>query len=76
MDIEAIVEEILNDHLGAKASDEMEANIFERFGADGLDGIEIIMEIEEQLFIEMPDKDYATGKDYLDEAMNQVSGNA
>lgn len=40
-------------------------NIFEDLGADGLDEIEIIMSLEEQFNIEIPDYDFETVEDFL-----------
>lgn len=74
MDIEQMVITIVEEHLRASVSDELDASIFDRFGADDLDGLEILMEIEEQFGIEIPDDDYETTQAFIDVTMKLVSG--
>ena len=55
MSIEARVKEIVEDQLGV---DEVRNDqTFEELGADSLDTVELIMEIEEEFNLDIPDED-------------------
>ncbi len=57
MDFEK-VKEIVVDQLGADAADvTMEASFVDDLGADSLDVVELIMALEEEFNIEIPDED-------------------
>ena len=49
------------------------SNLFDDFGADDLDEIEILMELEEKAEIVIPDRDYVTVQDFID-AIRDVGG--
>lgn len=74
MDIEKIVTDIVEEHLSVQAGKELDANIHDRFGADDLDVLEIIMEIEEQLNVDIPDGDYDTVQDFINVTLKVTSG--
>ena len=55
-DIEAKVKEIIVDQLGVNADQVTpEAKMIEDLGADSLDAVELVMAIEEEFEIEVPD---------------------
>lgn len=57
-DIEAKVKEIIVDQLGVNAEQVTpEAKMIEDLGADSLDAVELVMAIEEEFGIEVPDED-------------------
>lgn len=57
-DIEAKVKEIIVDQLGVNAEQVTpEAKMIEDLGADSLDAVELVMAIEEEFEIEVPDED-------------------
>ena len=52
------VKEIISDELGLDADEiTLETNILEDLGADSLDAVELIMSIEEEYDIMIPDED-------------------
>ena len=55
MSIEARVKEIIEDTLGVE--EVRNDQTFEELGADSLDTVELIMEIEEEFEIDIPDED-------------------
>lgn len=74
INIEQIVRQVINNHLSKDPGFGDEVEIGENwdqplysFGADQLDEIEILMVLEEKLGITLPDKDYDTPQDYIDE---------
>lgn len=67
-----IVEHVIKAQYGLEEVD-MTANFYDDYGSDDLDILEIIMELEEQLSIEIPDDDYMTGQDVLDAVEAQES---
>ena len=64
--MEAVIEKvntIIGDHLGVeKASLVPEANLLDDLGADSLDVVELVMALEEEFGIEVPDEDVETIK--------------
>ena len=57
-DIEAKVKEIIVDQLGVNADQVVpDAKMIEDLGADSLDAVELVMAIEEEFEIEVPDED-------------------
>lgn len=57
-DIEAKVKEIIVEQLGVNADQvTREAKMIEDLGADSLDAVELVMAIEEEFEIEVPDED-------------------
>ena len=77
MDIEAKVKELIVDELGVEESEvKNDANFIDDLGADSLDTVELIMKLEEEFEIEIPDEDAekltTVGKviDYLKEKTN------
>ena len=57
-DIEAKVKEIIVEQLGVNADQvTREAKMIEDLGADSLDAVELVMAIEEEFEIEIPDED-------------------
>ncbi|MDA0767336.1 MAG: acyl carrier protein [Verrucomicrobia bacterium] len=57
-DIEAKVREIIVEQLGVNADQvTREAKMIEDLGADSLDAVELVMAIEEEFGIEVPDED-------------------
>ncbi|ATW42703.1 acyl carrier protein [Glaesserella parasuis] len=58
MSIEERVKKIIVDQLGAKAEDvKPEASFIEDLGADSLDTVELVMALEEEFDIEIPDEE-------------------
>ncbi|HHW7568182.1 TPA: acyl carrier protein [Mannheimia haemolytica] len=58
MSIEERVKKIIVDQLGAKAEDvKPEASFIEDLGADSLDTVELVMALEEEFGIEIPDEE-------------------
>ena len=67
------VKDVILDKLGSEESQiTMEASFVDDLGADSLDTVELIMELEEEFGIEIPDEDAETittvqaAVDYLD----------
>lgn len=57
-DIEAKVKEIIVEQLGVNADQvTREAKMIEDLGADSLDAVELVMAIEEEFEIEIPDEE-------------------
>jgi len=57
-DIDRQIKELICEQLGAKEEDVTNsANIIDDLGADSLDTVELIMAIEEQFNIEIPDEE-------------------
>ena len=57
-DIEAKVKEIIVEQLGVNADQvTREAKMIEDLGADSLDAVELVMAIEEEFEIEVPDEE-------------------
>ncbi|ANF62053.1 acyl carrier protein [[Haemophilus] ducreyi] len=58
MSIEERVKKIIVDQLGVKAEDvKPEASFIEDLGADSLDTVELVMALEEEFDIEVPDEE-------------------
>ncbi|AMW16384.1 acyl carrier protein [Glaesserella parasuis] len=58
MSIEERVKKIIVDQLGAKAEDvKPETSFIEDLGADSLDTVELVMALEEEFDIEIPDEE-------------------
>ena len=58
MSIEERVKKIIVDQLGAKLEDvKPEASFIEDLGADSLDTVELVMALEEEFDIEIPDEE-------------------
>ncbi|MFC0308835.1 acyl carrier protein [Gallibacterium trehalosifermentans] len=58
MSIEERVKKIIVDQLGAKEEDvKPEASFVEDLGADSLDTVELVMALEEEFDIEIPDEE-------------------
>lgn len=58
MSIEERVKKIIVDQLGAKAEEvKPEASFIEDLGADSLDTVELVMALEEEFDIEIPDEE-------------------
>ncbi|MDH2998013.1 acyl carrier protein [Pasteurellaceae bacterium LFhippo2] len=58
MSIEERVKKIIVDQLGAKIEDvKPEASFIEDLGADSLDTVELVMALEEEFDIEIPDEE-------------------
>lgn len=56
-DVEDIVKQIIRDHIGATEQQTQDNNVtLVEIGADSLDGVEIVMELEERFEIEIPDE--------------------
>lgn len=56
--IQEIVVEILAEQMGLSSADiKTEARIVEDLGADSLDQVELIMELEDEFGLEIPDED-------------------
>lgn len=55
--VEDIVKQIIRDHIGATEQQTQDNNVtLVEIGADSLDGVEIVMELEERFEIEIPDE--------------------
>ncbi len=58
MDIEEKVKKIIVDQLGVKEEQvKMEASFVDDLGADSLDTVELVMALEEEFNLEIPDED-------------------
>ena len=58
MSIEERVKKIIVEQLGVKEEDvKSEASFFEDLGADSLDTVELVMALEEEFDIEIPDEE-------------------
>ena len=58
MSIEERVKKIIVEHLGVKEEDvKPEASFVEDLGADSLDTVELVMALEEEFDIEIPDEE-------------------
>ncbi|RMG61420.1 MAG: acyl carrier protein [Deltaproteobacteria bacterium] len=58
MSVEAKVKEIIANQLGKEVDEiPLEASFMEDLGADSLDVVELVMAIEEEFGIEIPDED-------------------
>ena len=58
MSIEERVKKIIGEHLGVKEEDvKPEASFVEDLGADSLDTVELVMALEEEFDIEIPDEE-------------------
>jgi acyl carrier protein len=58
MSVESRVKEMIADELGLGGSEVMlESNLIENLGADSLDLIELLMDLEEEYNLEIPDAD-------------------
>ncbi len=58
MSVEAKVKEIIANQLGKEVDEiPLEASFIEDLGADSLDVVELVMAIEEEFGIEIPDED-------------------
>jgi len=57
-DVEAKVKKIISEQLGVPESDvKPEASFVNDLGADSLDTVELVMALEEEFSVEIPDKD-------------------
>lgn len=75
MSIEERVKKIIVDQLGAKAEDvKPEASFTEDLGADSLDTVELVMALEEEFDIEIPDEE-AEKITTVQSAIDYVSNN-
>lgn len=75
MSIEERVKKIIVDQLGAKAEDvKPEASFIEDLGADSLDTVELVMALEEEFDIEIPDEE-AEKITTVQSAIDYVSNN-
>lgn len=68
----SLVKHVIKVQYGLEEVD-MSANFYDDYGSDDLDILEILMELEEQLSIEIPDGDYVTGEQLLDAIEAQES---
>ena len=69
------VKDVILDKLGVEESQiSMEASFIDDLGADSLDTVELIMELEEEFGIEIPDED-AEKITTVGAAVNYVEGN-
>mgnify|MGYP000946525962 CR=1 FL=1 len=69
------VKDVILDKLGVEESQiSMEASFVDDLGADSLDTVELIMELEEEFGIEIPDED-AEKITTVGAAVNYVEGN-
>lgn len=76
MSIEERVKKIIVDQLGAKAEDvKPEASFIEDLGADSLDTVELVMALEEEFDIEIPDEE-AEKITTVQSAIDYVSSNS
>ena len=56
--IEKRIKEIMAEHLGVKLEDvKDDSNLIDDLGSDSLDGVELVMAMEEEFEIEIPDAD-------------------
>lgn len=65
-ELEFQIRTLISNHLQTPVHD-LSKNIFDDYGADDLDEIEIIMSIEEDFGVELPDLDYKTANDFIRE---------
>jgi acyl carrier protein len=69
-DVEAKVKKIISEQLGVPESDvKPEASFVNDLGADSLDTVELVMALEEEFSVEIPDEDaekIATVKNAID----------
>lgn len=65
-------EHVIKEHYKLEEVD-MKSNLYDEYGSDDLDILEIIMELEEKLAIEIPDADYVTGQEILEAVDAQES---
>ena len=56
MDIEAAIKKIVSEHLDIEY-DAVRGSFMDDLGADSLDTVELVMQIEEEFDIEIPDED-------------------
>ena len=69
------VKDVVLDKLGVEESQiTMEASFMDDLGADSLDTVELIMELEEEFGIEIPDED-AEKITTVSAAVNYIDGN-
>ena len=75
MSVEARVKEIIVEQLGANEEDVVEgASFIDDLGADSLDTVELVMALEEEFGIEIPDEDAENIKTVQD-AINYINAN-
>ncbi len=74
------VNTIIGDHLGVERGNLVsEANLLDDLGADSLDVVELIMALEEEFGVEVPDEDVErirTIRDIVDYMSSRVESNA
>ncbi len=74
------VNTIIGDHLGVESGNLVpEANLLDDLGADSLDVVELIMALEEEFGVEVPDEDVErirTISDIVDYMSSRVESNA
>lgn len=76
MSIEERVKNIIVEQLGVEASQVTEgAKFVEDLGADSLDTVELVMALEEEFSVEIPDED-AEKIASVGDAINYINGNA
>lgn len=65
-DFAEFIHKYIPEHLGIETENYAgDLDIFSELGADELDMVEIMMAIEEEFGIELPDLDYGTGDDFV-----------
>lgn len=74
MDYEAAVKKIVSTHLGVDYEG-VKGNLIEDLGADSLDLVEMVMVLEEEFNIEIPD-DEAEELKTVEQIVNYISKNA
>ncbi len=75
MSIEEKVKEIIVEQLGANKEDVVEnASFIDDLGADSLDTVELVMALEEEFGVEIPDEDAEQIKTVQD-AVNYINKN-
>ncbi len=76
MSIEERVKNIIVEQLGVEATQVTEgAKFVEDLGADSLDTVELVMALEEEFSVEIPDED-AEKIASVGDAINYINGNA
>ena len=76
MSIEERVKNIIVEQLGVEAAQVTEgAKFVEDLGADSLDTVELVMALEEEFSVEIPDED-AEKIGSVGDAINYINGNA
>ncbi len=76
MSVEERVKNIIVEQLGVEASQVTEgAKFVEDLGADSLDTVELVMALEEEFSVEIPDED-AEKIASVGDAINYINGNA